>query len=496
MEKSNALEELLAKSRKLKQLQDEKDKSQFSELKAPITKHENKKNVEKQKLHKESEESAIVEKKSNNTSQNKAIIRNTTELTSKPVVLKSDEKQSTKDTENLDNSQSKSKALLDNYYQTGNVQDHKSPKEMLYDYYASSSQGEKPEEIKSEEPTPKLSDILSNIADKAREEHESSVNMPSNSTNMRSEMSDVPQPKTIIELPDVKDKKKALISSSINESINKSAKPVSSEDQSNNNQEEHNSKQIDDEGVKEKEFSDYVQFKKPKKNTQQSEKVVDKRGKLKKSAMVVGLCTGAVAIMFVAGYGLAHNPNGRQSNQASSSLAHKSVKLKRDNSKLADFKSAKSKSEPTNSKYTKEQQSFIDDLTKDAKATKQPFKVTIKDIGGGYILGNINYYPDDATKQYNDYSIKKPEKPANTVNNDRSNQIEGKLKEKLPTINKTIHVIDKNKVSMQTYQMDQDTYDTILLYDNVPFGFIKTDKDNNMVNVVTSYYIQHVTNDK
>lgn len=86
-------------------------------------------------------------------------------------------------------------------------------------------------------------------------------------------------------------------------------------------------------------------------------------------------------------------------------------------------------------------------------------------------------------------SITAPDKPLATTADDKTNKIEYKLKTSLPTINKTITVIDASKVTMATYKQN-DSYNTILMYDGQPFGYVTTDKDDNMVNNVTTYYIQ------
>lgn len=130
-------------------------------------------------------------------------------------------------------------------------------------------------------------------------------------------------------------------------------------------------------------------------------------------------------------------------------------------------------------------------LSESAKVTTQPFEVKTSALGGGYTLGVITYYPEDSTKTYMDYSITAPDKPDEVVNDDKAKEIEEKLKSELPTINKTITVMDGSKVTMATYKQD-DAYHTILMYDGNPFGFVATDKDGLMVNNVTTYYIQKV----
>lgn len=409
---------------------------------------------------------------------------------------------------------------------------------------------------------PDFNDILANIARKARTKSQTAVPMTSadsqqvqepnsvqqsdspniqqanpvedinNVPNMRSESGNKP-PKTIIELPDLKqhDKYSSLILSPVDESEVEDIE-VPTDDMfdkfkkqaSNTNPEDYMSK--------------YVTFKKPSKNipNEQSENDIkdvnnetteksnnvpeldklvsktDTRTEKKKEdetptkravsnfvgkpVALIGLTGTALALCFGIGYGLASI-----NTKPAKPLAHKQIKLKQENNDILDGYKPKSKSansdqtQADNISYDANEKKVIKKLTSDAKATKQPFQVTAKSIGGGYILGNINYYPNDATKQYNDYSIEVPTKVTDPTQNDRVKQIEDKLKSTLPTINKTIHVIDKNKVSMKTYEIEPDIYDTILLYDNKPFGFVKTDKQNQMTNVVTTYYVQHVTKD-
>lgn len=146
-------------------------------------------------------------------------------------------------------------------------------------------------------------------------------------------------------------------------------------------------------------------------------------------------------------------------------------------------------------KHTKLEEKAIKQLKEGAEATKQPFNITATEIGGGYVFGNITYYPNDATKTYNDYSIISPKDAGQVSADTKVKEIEDKLRKDLPTINKTITVKDKNKVSFKTYKTNDNAYNTILLYDNTAFGFVKTDKDGAMTNNVTTYYIQNVAKD-
>ena len=131
-------------------------------------------------------------------------------------------------------------------------------------------------------------------------------------------------------------------------------------------------------------------------------------------------------------------------------------------------------------------------LTATAKATSQPYMVQVTALGGGYTMGVITYYPNDATKTYMDYSITAPKTPGAVTDDKKAQDINKKLSSSLPTINKTITVIDSSKVSMNTYKQSDGSYHTILLYDNKPFGFVTTKTDGSMINNVTTYYVQNV----
>lgn len=413
-----------------------------------------------------------------------------------------------------------------------------------------------------DEPKQNFNDILANIARKARansqsndrnqspkidvnsepqsdlsdkqivdSDHDTSAQSETNDTlvNMRSE-SGIKPPKTIIELPDLKQKDKysSVILNPVNESEVENIE-VPTDDMfdkfkkqaSNSNPEDYMFNYVTFKKPENKQANEHTEH--PETNTKDEvDKQVNNVPKLDKLAntidnehetkkveapvkhaastfigkpvAIIGLAGTALALCFGIGYGLASI-----NTKPAKPLAHKQVKLKQDNNDIIDGYKPKTKNtdqtQADNISYDANEKKVIKKLTADAKATKQPFQVTAKSIGGGYILGNINYYPNDATKQYNDYSIDVPTKVTNPTQNDRSKQIEDKLKKDLPTINKTIHVIDKNKVSMKTYEIEPDVYDTILLYDNKPFGFVKTDKQNQMTNVVTTYYVQHVTKD-
>lgn len=134
---------------------------------------------------------------------------------------------------------------------------------------------------------------------------------------------------------------------------------------------------------------------------------------------------------------------------------------------------------------------FTANLKKTADATGTPYKVTTETIGGGYIVGVTTYNPDTATDMYMDYALAKPAKTQKQADDDTAKSIQENLKKDLPTINKSIKVKDKEKVSMETYKVG-DLYHTILLYDNQPFAYVVTDKDGVSTNYVTAYYVTNV----
>ena len=586
-QKNDALSQLLAKSKQLESLRQNQKQEEFEKLK-----HSKPQQTIKIKEISVKPETKIADTKSVNAGTNE-----NHEIISDDVVLKSPSAYVNKsvDENNKDNKNTALTRKTNNNDQTDKINTqhaHENPRSLAVDKVhehtdqadqhndtkqavnkdQSSNKKSSNKESSSKESSskdenilkPDFNDILANIARKAR--MKSQMNVPTTSAksqqvqnpnsvqqsdspniqhanpveeinnvpNMRSESGNKP-PKTIIELPDLKQKDKysSLIISPVDESEVEDIE-VPTDDMfdkfkkqaSNTNPEDY--------------MSNYVTFKKPSKNVQENvpdeqsdkdttdtnnasneksndapklDQLVNKTDTetekddepltkravsnfVGKPVALIGLTGTALALFFGIGYGLASI-----NTKPVKPLAHKQIKLKQDNDNIIDGYKPKSKSsnsdqtQADNISYDADEKKVIKKLTSDAKATKQPFQVTAKSIGGGYILGNINYYPNDATKQYNDYSIEVPTKVTNPTQNDRVKQIEDKLKKDLPTINKTIHVIDKNKVSMKTYEIEPDIYDTILLYDNKPFGFVKTDKQNQMTNVVTTYYVQHVTKD-
>lgn len=574
-QKNDALSQLLAKSKQLESLRQNQKQEEFEKLK-----HSKPQQTIKIKEISVKPEAKIADTKSVNakTNENHEIISDDVVLKSPSAYVNKSVDENNKDNENTaltrktnNNDQTdktdnqhvhedpESLAVDEAHKHTDQADQHNDTKQAVNkDQSSNKKSSSKDDNILK----PDFNDILANIARKARMksqmnvpttsaksqqvqnpnsvhqsdstniQHANQVEEINNVPNMRSESGNKP-PKTIIELPDLKQKDKysSLIISPVDESEVEDIE-VPTDDMfdkfkkqaSNTNPEDY--------------MSNYVTFKKPSKNVpdEQSDKdtndtnnasneksndapkldqlvnKTDTETEVKKEeepltkravsnfvgkpVALIGLTGTALALCFGIGYGLASI-----NTKPVKPLAHKQIKLKQDNNNIIDGYKPKSKSsnsdqtQADNISYDANEKKVIKKLTSDAKATKQPFQVTAKSIGGGYILGNINYYPNDATKQYNDYSIEVPTKVTNPTQNDRVKQIEDKLKKDLPTINKTIHVIDKNKVSMKTYEIEPDIYDTILLYDNKPFGFVKTDKQNQMTNVVTTYYVQHVTKD-
>lgn len=581
-QKNDALSQLLAKSKQLESLRQNQKQEEFEKLK-----HSKPQQTIKIKEMSVKPEAKIADTKSVNagTNENHEIISDDVVLKSPPAYVNKSVEDNNKDNKNTaltrktnNNDQTdktdnqhvhedpESLAVDEAHKHTDQADQHNDTKQAVNKDQSSNNESSNKESSSKDENIlkPDFNDILANIARKARMksqmnapktsvksqqvkdpnsvqqsdspniQHANQVEKINNVPNMRSESGNKP-PKTIIELPDLKQKDKysSLIISPVDESEVKDIE-VPTDDMFDKFKKQASNANPEDY------MSNYVTFKKPSKNVQknvpdeQSDKDTNDTNNVSneksndapkldqlvnktdtetekddepltkravsnfvgKPVALIGLTGTALALCFGIGYGLASI-----NTKPVKPLAHKQIKLKQDNNNIIDGYKPKSKSsnsdqtQADNISYDADEKKVIKKLTSDAKATKQPFQVTAKSIGGGYILGNINYYPNDATKQYNDYSIEVPTKVTNPTQNDRVKQIEDKLKSTLPTINKTIHVIDKNKVSMKTYEIEPDIYDTILLYDNKPFGFVKTDKQNQMTNVVTTYYVQHVTKD-
>lgn len=160
--------------------------------------------------------------------------------------------------------------------------------------------------------------------------------------------------------------------------------------------------------------------------------------------------------------------------------------------KPAVTKTTKTQTNSSSSKVVDPVEQLTENLKAEAKKSGIDNNVEVSQIGGGYLLGAVTYYPNDATKSYVDYSITKPEKTSELVSDETSEKIEKALKEKLPTINDTLKIKDKSKLTMETYKLDDGTYSTVLLYDKKPFAYVTSDTDLNMVNHATTYYVKDV----
>lgn len=133
-------------------------------------------------------------------------------------------------------------------------------------------------------------------------------------------------------------------------------------------------------------------------------------------------------------------------------------------------------------------------LEDSVKSVNTPTKVATEELFGGYILGSTTYYPDDPQKLYIDFTIKAPKEKKPQADDETALKILKTLKSTLPKINDTIEVKDKSKVTMEIYKQKSE-YQTILLYDGVPFAYVSTDKDLVSTNHVTGEYISKVAKD-
>lgn len=119
-----------------------------------------------------------------------------------------------------------------------------------------------------------------------------------------------------------------------------------------------------------------------------------------------------------------------------------------------------------------------------------PNERTSQELAGGYTFTQTKYYPLDSKKSYSDFTLTKSDSSDIIDTSDEAKAIENKLKEKLPVIDETITVKDGSKVTFETYKKGSVFY-TILLYDNVPFGYVSTE-DGVTTSYVTSYYVKNV----
>ena len=187
--------------------------------------------------------------------------------------------------------------------------------------------------------------------------------------------------------------------------------------------------------------------KEPTKNTLGEKKKINLS--LIGSISLLVLCMGVIVWYFI--FYNANKPKQVLSEVSSEKVSKKSsVSNKKHNVKKSETKES-SKIEQKN------ENPVVQKLTEQAKDTKQPFKIATKDVGGGYVFGIITYFPDDADKTYMDYSITAPDNATEPTEDEKTEEIENKLKESLPTINKSIEVDDTSKVSMLTYKQD-DSY--------------------------------------
>lgn len=196
----------------------------------------------------------------------------------------------------------------------------------------------------------------------------------------------------------------------------------------------------------------------------------------KRKPVIISSAVGLIAVAILGAFVASRTSNSStNNNKPSTSISTK-----------------KSSSTSSSSKSLSYEDALKEKLDKEASTSKTEHKVDITNVGGGYLLGMVTYYPNDASKSYIDYSLTKPEHSVDVVKDETSEKIENELKSKLPTINDTIKVKDKDKLTMETYKLDDGTYSTILLYDKKPFAYVTSDAELNMVNHVTTYYVSDV----
>lgn len=150
--------------------------------------------------------------------------------------------------------------------------------------------------------------------------------------------------------------------------------------------------------------------------------------------------------------------------------------------------------QPKEEDNTSEKDKLQNKLEESVKSVNTPTKVATEELFGGYILGSTTYYPDDPQKLYIDFTIKPPKEKQPQADDETALKILKTLKSTLPKINDTIEVKDKSKVTMEIYKQKSE-YQTILLYDGVPFAYVSTDKDLVSTNHVTGEYISKVAKD-
>lgn len=195
----------------------------------------------------------------------------------------------------------------------------------------------------------------------------------------------------------------------------------------------------------------------------------------KRKPVIISGVVGLIAVAILGAFVASRTINNHKADSTSTSVS-----------------TSKSSSTSSSSKSLSYEDALKEKLNKEASQSKIEHTVNVSDIGGGYLLGTVTYYPNDASKSYIDYSLTKPEHATEVTKDDTATKIEEELKSKLPTINDTIKVKDKDKVTMETYKLEDGTYSTILLYDKKPFAYVTSDSDLNMVNHVTTYYVSDV----
>lgn len=173
---------------------------------------------------------------------------------------------------------------------------------------------------------------------------------------------------------------------------------------------------------------------------------------------------------------------------------HKTTKVKETQPEQPTPQVEQKQEQPKEEDNTSEKDKLQNKLEESVKSVNTPTKVATEELFGGYILGSTTYYPDDPQKLYIDFTIKAPKEKQPQADDETALKILKTLKSTLPKINDTIEVKDKSKVTMEIYKQKSE-YQTILLYDGVPFAYVSTDKDLVSTNHVTGEYISKVAKD-
>lgn len=173
---------------------------------------------------------------------------------------------------------------------------------------------------------------------------------------------------------------------------------------------------------------------------------------------------------------------------------HKTTKVKEEQPQQPTPQVEQKQEQPKEEDNTSEKDKLQNKLEESVKSVNTPTKVATEELFGGYILGSTTYYPDDPQKLYIDFTIKAPKEKQPQADDETALKILKTLKSTLPKINDTIEVKDKSKVTMEIYKQKSE-YQTILLYDGVPFAYVSTDKDLVSTNHVTGEYISKVAKD-